>query len=467
MAYNMLPALLRAFVWRPSLLILGVVFVGSAIESSRAAGWEAGLSKMEITPREALWMSGYASRNKPGEGSLTPLWAKCLLLKDGEGNQAVLVTLDLIGVNRDLGLRMRERIAAKLGLGIESVTIASSHTHTGPVVGSNLAPMYALSESQMALIDAYAERLLGGMDPLVERARESLAEVKVAFAEGKASLGVNRRNNRESEVPRLREEGKLVGPVDHAVPVLSVRSLEDRLIGLVFGYACHSTTLSSYQWSGDYPGFAQLALELRHPGVVALFWAGCGADINPLPRRQEVLARRYGDQLAEAVDDVLAGSMEPLQGRLSTHYKEVELPFASRSDSTSMAHQTGNRNPYQARRAKLLLKSIEGQARSVSSYPYPVQLWSLGNDLNWVFLGGEVVVDYALRLRGQYGPGATWVAAYCNDVMAYIPSERVLNEGGYEGLTATVYYGLPAPWASGVEATIIGAVQSLLRLQNE
>ena len=121
--------------------------------------------------------------------------------------------------------------------------------------------------------------------------------------------------------------------------------------------------------------------------------------------------------------------MEPLQGRLSTHYKEVELPFASRSDSTSMAHQTGNRNPYQARRAKLLLKSIEGQVRSVSSYPTRTALVS-GQGFELVFLGGEVVVDYALRLRGQYGPGATWVAAYCNDVMAYIPSERVLNEGG-------------------------------------
>jgi len=80
--------------------------------------------------------------------------------------------------------------------------------------------------------------------------------------------------------------------------------------------------------------------------------------------------------------------------------------------------------------------------------------------LKWVFLGGEVVVDYALRLKRELSPHTTWVAGYANDVMAYIPSRRVLLEGGYEGGGAMVYYGLPSAWTVEVEKQIVARVRS-------
>src|SRR5450759_3419782 len=104
-----------------------------------------------------------------------------------------------------------------------------------------------------------------------------------------------------------------------------------------------------------------------------------------------------------------------------------------------------DRDRYIAGRAKLLLKQIEEQGSLRQTYPYPVQAWQLGTDLTWVALGGEVVVDYSLRLKRELGP--VWVAGYANDVMAYIPSLRVLKEGGYEGGGAMVYYGLPTVWS--------------------
>jgi len=88
-----------------------------------------------------------------------------------------------------------------------------------------------------------------------------------------------------------------------------------------------------------------------------------------------------------------------------------------------------------------------------------VQTWRLGDGPHWVFLGGEVVVDFAGRLKSELGPGRTWVVGYCNDVMAYIASRRVLAEGGYEGAGAMVYYGLPAPWAPSSEDAIVAAVR--------
>ena len=91
----------------------------------------------------------------------------------------------------------------------------------------------------------------------------------------------------------------------------------------------------------------------------------------------------------------------------------------------------------------------------------PVEVWKL-DGLTWIFLGGEVVVDYSLRIKRNLGSSHTWVSAYCNDVMAYIPSKRVLNEGGYEGATAMIYYGQPSPWSEQVEEAIIDAIVRLI-----
>ena len=91
-----------------------------------------------------------------------------------------------------------------------------------------------------------------------------------------------------------------------------------------------------------------------------------------------------------------------------------------------------------------------------------MQAWRLGKDLTVVLLGGEVVVDYALRLKKELGPGL-WPMGYANDVMAYIPSLRVLKEGGYEGETSMIPYGQPTRWSEQVEAQIIESVGRLER----
>ena len=89
-----------------------------------------------------------------------------------------------------------------------------------------------------------------------------------------------------------------------------------------------------------------------------------------------------------------------------------------------------------------------------------MQAWKIGN-LTWVALGGEVVIDYSFRLRSELGPNL-WVFGYSNDVMAYIPSERVLKEGRYEGDTSMVPYGKPSAWSPGIEEKIISKTRELV-----
>jgi hypothetical protein len=423
--------------------------------AERAKPWKAGVARVRITPDKPMWMSGYASRTKPAEGTLTDLWAKALALEDPEGRRCVLVTMDLVGIDRPLSKAVCDELQKNPGLAREAVMLAVSHTHTGPVVRGNLDTMYQLDAEQGKRIAEYTEGLRRKLVRVAGDALKSLAPAELSWGSGTAGFAVNRRNNKEPDVPKLIEAGKLKGPVDHQVPVLAVRDAQGKLRAVVFGYACHATVLNFYQWSGDYPGFAQIALEKAHPGATALFWAGCGGDQNPLPRRRVALAEKFGKELAAAVEAVLKKPMKTVRNTLVASYAEIDLPFADLPTREKLLRDATAKDRYVAARAKMLLKKIEAGGSLHGSYPYPVQAWRLGDGPTLLALGGEVVVDYALRLKKELGPERTWVAAYANDVMAYIPSLRVLKEGGYEGGEAMVYYGLPAVWSPRVEALIV------------
>jgi hypothetical protein len=317
--------------------------------------------------------------------------------------------------------------------------------------------MYTFDEKQHELVRNYTKDLHRQLVELVANALKSIKPARVEWNTGYTTFATNRRTNKEKDVPTLREQGLLNGPVDHGVPVLCVREPTGAVRAVVFGYACHATVMDFYLWSGDYPGFAQLELEKRHPNATALFFAGCGADQNPLPRRKNDLAEAYGRQLAEAVDQVIKAPMKSAAPRLSTSFKRVDLPFGELPGREKLVQDTMSKNHFIVSRAKMLLQEIEKSGSLKATYPYPIQAWQLGS-LTWISLGGEVVVDYSLRLKKELGP--VWVTGYANDVMAYIPSLRVLKEGGYEGDTSMIYYGLPCAWGPRIEELIVGEVRA-------
>lgn len=424
---------------------------------SHAETWQAGVATVDITPKQFIWMSGYASRQKPADGKDTSLFAKAVVIQDARGRAGVMVTMDLIGIGRELSLEIRSAIAKKHELELSQIALCTSHTHSGPVVGRNLMPMYFLSEKHYAQVKAYAASLKTTVLEGVEQAFAASKPAELSYVTGKATFAVNRRNNSAGDVPRLRKEGKLRGPFDHDVPMLIVRQ-DGKVRAVVFGYACHATTLSYFRWSGDYPAYAQQYIEEAMPGVTAMFFAGCGADQNPLPRRQVVLAKQYGKLLADAVAEALKEKATPIKGELHARYKEIDLAFAQLPTQDELQTQSKSKDKYTASRAKLLLATIEKTGSLSATYPYPVQTWRVGDDLHLVTMGGEVVVDFALRLKKQFGAKTTFVAAYANDVMAYIPSLRVLKEGGYEGGGAMKYYGLPSKWSELVEEDVVNAV---------
>jgi hypothetical protein len=351
----------------------------------------------------------------------------------------------------------------KFGLQPGQIILSASHTHCGPVLRGALYDAYPLDENQRMLIEKYSARLEANIIETVAKALADLAPARIVAGQGSAGFAVNRRNNPEGKVAQLIEQGALKGPTDHSVPVLAVSTLDGKLKAVLFGYACHNTVMSYYQWSGDYAGFAQLALEKSHPGATAMFFMGCGADQNPLPRKELTLVERYANMLAAAVEEVLISPPRLLEPRLTTKMETVTLDFGPMPTEAELEKMNEDKAESHRRWANRLLAELKAGKPLARSYPYPVQAWRLGDQL-FITLGGEPVVDYSLKFKAQFG-SQTWVAGYCNDVMTYIPSLRVLKEGGYEGGGAMIPYGQPAlRWGDDVEDLISASVSRLVQL---
>ena len=352
--------------------------------------WHFGVAKKKITPETPMLMSGYAARETPSTGKLAELWAKAVVVQDASGNRGAIVTADLIGISAKSTARIRNVLLDRHGLLAESVMICCSHTHTGPAISDTLATMnyfYATPEQREA-IDRYTRELESTIVALVEEAIRGLQSGTLASGNGTATFATNRRENDESNVPSLRVEKQLSGPFDHDVPVLTIRDGDGKLRAVIFGYACHATVLSSHQWSGDYPGFAQTEVEKLHPGCLAMFWAGCGADQNPLPRRSVGLAQHYGRRLAVAVEEVLlTHEMKPVSSSLACENETLELAYAELPTRDHLERDMQSKNKFEAARARMLNADLEEFGKLPASYPYPVARWQLG-EIEWLFLGG-------------------------------------------------------------------------------
>jgi hypothetical protein len=441
--------------------------VASGFDSAQTcqAGWKAGLAKSVITPKQPMWMAGYGSRTAPADGTQHDLFVRVLALEDDRGHRGVVLSSDLLGFPQSLSDDLAGRLKEKFRLDRSQFVLHASHTHCGPVLRGALYDAYPLDAAQIELINAYSDWLTAEIVATIGRALDDLKPATISRGQGIADFAVNRRTNREPDVPKLREQNLLFGPVDHTVPVLAVHDADGKLRAVVFAYACHNTTLSFQKWCGDYAGFAQLNLEAAHPGAVALFCMGCGADQNPLPRRTVELAESYGKRLSEAVDSVLAAPMEAVGPSLRTDYEFVRLRMQGLPKTGELQAMAGGNPDYRQRWAARMLE-LAARNQIPSDYFYPVTAWKLGSNQIWITLGGEVVVDYSLRLKGELGD-QTWVTAYANDVMAYIPSQRVLMEGGYEGQSSMMVYGLPTErWADDVEERIVATVRRCVNRLN-
>lgn len=438
-------------------LIISAISAIAQNADNSLIGWKAGVSKVIITPKQGMPMAGFASRTHNSEGMIHDLWAKALVLEDSDGKRAVMISSDLLGFPKVVSDKIRNKLKSKFGLNRDQILLNSSHTHSGPVLDAALTDIYILDRAQLESIERYSIVLEDQIVNMVGEGIRNLEPAELYIQNGVTRFQVNRRNNNAILLSQLSE---LQGPNDYAVPVIKVVNSKGDLKAIAFGYSCHPTVLNGYQFSGDYPGFAQIELEKAHPGATALFFQSAGADQNPLPRNTVPLARQYGKELAAAVERVLEEDMKKIPSKLVTTYSELSLPLdnpPTEADLTKLSKTSDI--PYQKRWAERMLVSVKAGNKLITDYPYPIQVWTIGNH-PLVSFGGELVVGYAINVKQMLGPDAL-VFGYSNDVMNYIPTSTILKEGGYEGDIAHVVYGLPAKWQAGIEANILNEVRRL------
>ncbi|WP_339922690.1 neutral/alkaline non-lysosomal ceramidase N-terminal domain-containing protein [uncultured Cyclobacterium sp.] len=437
---------------------LTILLLGQEVHAQQNNSfWKAGVGRVEITPKESIWMGGYAARDHPSKGVRHSVWAKALAIEDPNGKLAVVVTTDLLAFRKFLSDRIRDQLKDKYGLSRDQIILNSSHTHTGPETDY---PRYEfqLSKIEYTKIKQFSGRVEKEIVELVGKVIESLEPVTLSSENGVTRFQVNRRKNKEAQINAQTE---LKGPNDYAVPVIRVEDKKGNIKAILFGYACHPTVMSDYQISGDYAGFAQIELEKLYPGATALFFQGAGADQNPLPRRSAPLAQQYGKELAAAVERIINEDMNILEGTLSTAYSEIDLTFAKAVPTKSelediISGVIPGYPDYLKEYAKIWIARLDKGEEIKDTYPYPVQAWKIG-DQPLFALGGELLVGYSLELKKIFGPDII-VMGYSNDVMGYIPTKVVLAEGGYEANRSPLF---TTQWATSIEDKILSEAVNL------
>jgi hypothetical protein len=454
--------------------ILAVLVSGAAVSAASDETVPIGVARVDATPDGPIRLTGYASRKTESEGVAQRLWVKALAIGgDAGAGPAVLMTVDNCGVPGKMTAEVAGRLKAKAGVAPERFVVCSTHTHCGPWLPGFARALLdgSLPAEHRVHMERYQRQLVDKMEEAALAALAARQPGRLAWTQGTVRFAMNRRPvNKEGRCPGLGVNP--AGPVDPSLPLLCATSAQGKVLAIVVNYACHCTTLGGNfnRIHGDWAGTAKEYIEADHPGALAMISIGCGGDANPEPRGTLELVARHGRAVADEVDRLLRGKLTPVAAppaarRLSFQIPLDKLPTRQELEASVAAARRPKSTAMEKRRAsqaEALLADIDQGRPLPAGIDYSVTAWSFGKDLAMVFLAGEVVVDYDLRLKRELDGARLWVTAYANDVPCYIVSRRVLKEGGYEPDFSMLYYGWPARLSPAVEDRIVDAAKSLL-----
>jgi len=444
------------------LLMVGLLGLGDGVAASEPP-FRVGTARVDITPDRPIRLLGYASRTKESEGVEQRLWAKALAIRCGADDPALLLSVENCAVPEPVTEEVARRLEARGRLPRPRFVLCSTHTHEGPCLkGAVHASFYPpLPTEHWQTIERYTADLTDRLEKVALEALENCRPAHLAWSQGKVTFAVNRRlpTTNQGVVMAPNPEG----PVDHTLPLLRVTDEGGKLVAVALNYACHGTALGGdfNRICGDWPGYAQAYVEREHPGTLCLVTIGFGGDANPHPRTGLEHAQQQGQAIAKEVERLLQGNFERIAPPLTARLERIRLPFEP-PPGREVWQERASRQDHVGYHARLQLARLDRGEPLRTQVDYPVQTWVFGKDLAMIFLAGEVVVDYALRLRKELDGSRLWLTAYANDLPCYIPSRRVLAEGGYEADFAMVYYDRPARLRPEVEDLIVATVHRLL-----
>jgi hypothetical protein len=410
-----------------------------------------GSASAEITPDWPLTLAGFAARTGPSQGVSQPLRVRVSVLEstgdNGQVRRAVVAVADMLWWGPHQVPTLRAEIAAVTGAPEANILLSATHTHSGPQASTRASATIGVADPRF--LDLLRAQTLAA----ATEAAANLEPVTVSRFRGTHSLGFNRRYDFNPD-----------GPEDPALTVLRFDRPDGQPAALWVHYTCHPVITQEPLVSGEFCGVAMDRLEARL-GATALYLQGCCGDINPRMGDEKRTVRgtnadveRIGGELADAVESLLAsGNPEPLDPTpIMAVHRDLDLPFAALPTEGELRAQAGEPGVY-GELARALLDHPEWLAPSI---PLHMQRLDVADGLSLLAMNGEVVVEYGIRIR-EASAGAVLPMGYANGMTGYVPTARIIAEGGYEAGEARPYFLLPAPFDPAVEAVMDEAIGRL------
>lgn len=418
-------------------------------------GWtiKAGFSKFDITPTVPTPMAGYYHGRLSTE-THDPLWCRATVLDDGTTKVAI-VALDLITTTRWLTTETRERIQSETGIPASHVLISATHSHTGPVMYDPSNARYQRMGNANPATEKYMAELPDKILKCVADAADNRREVRVMAGIGdEPKLAFNRRFfmndgsvgwNPGKLNPKIVREA---GPTDNSLPVVALFDQDTKPVGLLSNFSIHLDTVGGTQWSADMPHSMLQCLErVLGAGCHLQYSTGCCGDVNHIdvrsvyPQKGHEEAARIGTRLAAAVLRSWS-DLQPVQGKkLIASTTIVTLPVAkhepSRVDWANQIAEKSMQSPQPPFREMVeAFRILDIESRKHQPYEVEVQVITLGKELAWVSLPGEIFVQLGLAIKDGSPFKVTSVHELANGSIGYIPTRQAYPQGNYEVISA-------------------------------
>lgn len=435
-------------------------------------------AKENITPVEPVFMHGFGARTHKTEGTLDPIYAKIALIQ--AERSLLFVTIDALGSDRSFVVGVKDALKETFGLEHADVLINFSHTHhsvylTGrdPALRKGGYSMgqerWPSSEEELDYTEdeRYYDRVKDAIVQMVGTGYENLAEGELLLGRADSDFGVSRR--RPDGKGGVEWKPYYEGEIDKDLFVLKLVDAEQNVKGILYNYGCHTTAMGSdnYSFSGDFAGRTSQWLEEAFPGATALFLQGCGGEIKP---RKGAVGDKFksctyeetveaGIDLAKEVADLLErGVFTPVRGG---QYRTVLLDPLIYTEQTPIEHyetimNDPDMNEFYQKSAERTIRAIQNGTIK-DRLPLYISIWELDDETRIISMEGEVSTEYALTIKKLFGGGKTLVLGYTNGVFCYIPTAKMIREGGYEA-TCNFFFGLRGPFVPEIEDIIIGQI---------
>ena len=442
----------------------------AAAGNSATAGW----AEAEITPPLGIALGGRGGAETPASKVLDPLYAQVLCLKDGKGTGFVLVSLDMIGLPHDLSDRLRTGIVQELGTGWDLVVLNTSHTHSGPhMLRSLMAGVGPPPRVEAEYFRALEAKVCGA----AREAGKAMRPVRVEVFEGAAQVGINRRGRNDQGRMGILPDAS--APFDDRVWVMKLTPGDGHPPAVVFSTACHPVIVYGYDYSAisaDYPGAARKALRAAL-GLKShvQFVQGFAGNIRPRVLADLDKGRFRSSKpadldraAAEMSGAVLAALKAPGEALALDIAGAEDRPFLPRDKAPPRdryekmrANALAETNDYRIAVADYWLKRYDSGQGFARGDAWPLGLIRLAENQWIVYSGGEPCIEWRAKISQWLAPRRIVAWGYSQEARAYLPTETMLPEGGYEVLESNLNReSTPAPFAPGIERAVR---ESLLR----